>query len=171
MSDPTRSSPADAAPRAGMLDDPSHSRQWVARRLQRALTVERWAAPARAGLARRDEAGVLAAQAQASARRAVQLEALIRDLGSVPYRSHGVGAPFARAATALLGALSGRLAARVARRIAEHTLAEYRALQAFAEDAPGVPAGLTARIAPLQQEALVELRELDGPAEGSGARR
>jgi hypothetical protein len=147
-----------------MLDDPAHSRQWVARRLQRALTVERWAAPARAGLARRDQDRVLAAQARASQDRAVQLQALIRDVGSVPYPSHGVGAPLARAAARLLAALSRRLAARLARRIAEHTLAEYRALQAFVEDAPGVPEGLAARVAPLQQQALTELQQLDGAA-------
>lgn len=154
-----------------MLDDPAHSRQWVARRLQRALTVERWGAPARAGLARADRGDVLAAQARAAEQRAAELQALIRDVGSVPYPSHGIGAPLARAATALLGALSRSLSARAARRIAEHTLAEYRALQAFVEGAPGVAPELSTRIAPLHRQAAAELQELEDASRPGAAGR
>lgn len=166
MENARQSSKSDADGAAGeligMLEDPSLSRQWVARRLQRALTVERWGAPARAGLARRTGRPILAAHAAAAERRATQLQALIREIGAVPYASRGIGAPLARAGAVLLGGLNRRLAAGMARRIAEHTLAEYRALAAFVEDAPGVPAELSARIAPLQQQALAELRELEG---------
>lgn len=149
--------------REGMLDDPSLSRQWVARRLQRALTVERWCGPARAGLARGRWRQLLSAHASASRRRAAQLEELIRAVGSEPYGSWGVGAPLTRAAATLPALVSNRLSGRIARLIAEHTLSEYRALQALVEDAAGVPGGLVDRIRPLAVEAALELEMLPEP--------
>ncbi|MGD8328768.1 MAG: hypothetical protein PVJ49_04980 [Acidobacteriota bacterium] len=135
------------------------SRQWVARRLQRALTVERWSGPARAGLSRcgGHTGRLLATQADASRLRAKRLELLIDEIGAVPYPTWGVGAPLTRAATSVVGLLSVTLAGRLGRLLAEHTLSEYRALESFVQDAAGVPAELFEQIVPLQAESAHEL--------------
>lgn len=145
-----------------MLDDPSLSRQWVARRLQRALTVERWGAPARAGLAHigGTPGHLLAEQADASRRRADHLETLIHEIGAEPYPSSGIGAPVARTVTRLLATVSARLGERLAHNLAEHTLSEYQSLEGFVQDAAGVPRDLHRRITPLHQEVAHELERL-----------
>ena len=96
---------ANSAAEGRIFDEPSISRQWVARRLQRALTVERWGGPARTGLSRLGgEAGrLLLEHGQTAGKRAQTLESLIRDVGAEPYFSVGIGAPTTRFATALLG--------------------------------------------------------------------
>jgi len=147
-----------------MLDEPVLSRQWVARRLQRALTVERWSGPARAGLSRcgGHTGRLLAAQADASRQRAARIEHLIDEIGAVPYPIWGVGAPLTRTATSVVGLLSIALSARLGRLLAEHTLSEYQALEAFVQDAAGVPADLFEQITPLQAESARELAALAG---------
>jgi hypothetical protein len=151
-----------------MLDEPSLSRQWVARRLQRALTVERWGGPARTGLSRLrgKEGRLLVEQGQAAEKRALILESLIREIGAEPYSTLGIGAPTTRLASALLGRTSGYLARRLATLIAEHTLSEYRALEAFVQDAPGVPAGIFDRVTPMRAQSAHELEALAGPHKG-----
>lgn len=148
-----------------MLDEPSLSRQWVARRLQRALTVERWFGPARAGLARcgGHHGRLLAEQADCSRARAARIEQLIDGIGAVPYPSWGVGAPLTRATTSVLGLTSTALSRRLGRLIAEHTLSEYQSLEAFVQNAAGVPADLFEAILPLHRETAGELAALVGP--------
>ena len=145
-----------------MLDEPSLSRQWVARRLQRALTVERWGGPARCGLARvGGETGqLLSGHGDSSRTRAAALEELIREVGSEPYPSWGIGAPTTKFAAAVLGSTSGYLSKRLAHIIAEYTLSEYRALGAFVEDALGVPADLGTHVAPLYEQSSREFESL-----------
>ncbi len=146
----------------GMLDDPALSRQWVARRLQRALSVERWGTPLRVGLAGGKDGPhrILALHAAAAEARAQRLVELIRLLGSEPYSVLGVSPPLTRTAGRTLAALSRRLADRAAEWLAEHTLGEYDALEAFMEDALGIPAEISYAIAPLHQQVLEEVRSL-----------
>jgi len=146
----------------GIFAEPSISRQWVARRLQRALTVERWGGPARTGLSHlRGEGGrLLLAHGRTAGKRAQTLELLIREVGAEPYFAFGIGAPTTRFTTALLGRTSGYLAHRLATLIAEHTLSEYRALEAFVQDAPGVPADIFDRVTPMRAQSADELEAL-----------
>ncbi len=153
----------------GMLDDPALSRQWVARRLQRALSVELWGAPLRVGLAGGKDGPhrILAVHAAAAEARAQRLVEPIRLLGSEPYSALGVSPPLTRAAGRALAAVSRGMADRTAEWLAEHTLSEYEALNAFVEDAPGIPAEIAYAIVPLQQQVLEEARSLQiigGPA-------
>lgn len=153
-----------------MLEDPSLSRQWVARRLQRALSLEYWGGPARAGLARCKGplAALMADHATHSLARRNALEALIRDIGSHPYSSWGIGARVTPSATGCVAMISRGLAARVASMLAEHTLSEYRTLEAFVEDAPGVTAEIRHRVGPMQRQVsgeLAALREVGSRAE------
>ncbi len=146
-----------------MLDDPTLSRQWVARRLQRALSVERWGAPLRAGLAGGKDGvhRILAVQAAASEARAQRLVDLIQVLGSEPYSAVGVSTPLTRAAGRTLAAVSRGLANHAAAWLAEHTLSEYETLKAFVEDAPGIPAEISYGLAPLHREVVAEARALE----------
>lgn len=148
----------------GIFDEPSISRQWVARRLQRALTVERWGGPARTGLSRLrgDRGRLLLEHGQAAGKRAQTLESLIREVGAEPYFALGIGAPTTRFAAALLGRTSGYLAHRLATLIAEHTLSEYRGLEAFVQDAPGVPADIFDRVISMRAQSAHELEALAG---------
>ena len=144
-----------------MLDDASLSRQWVARRLQHALTMERWWAPLRHGLARRAttaQGQEAAEQALSSQQRAEELSQIIRSLGSEPYRSFGIGAPLARAAGWLVATFSPRLATWMGRHLVEHSWAEYEALAAFVEGATGVPAELAGAVAELRDDAARDAR-------------
>ncbi len=155
--------PENANPVAeGIFDEPSISRQWVARRLQRALTVERWGSPARTGLSRLGgEAGqLLLEHGQTAGQRAQTLESLIRDIGAEPYFALGIGAPTTRFATALLGRTSSYLAHRLATLIAAHTQSEYRALEAFVQDAPGVSADIFDRVTPMRAQSVDEFEAL-----------
>ncbi len=154
---------ADSAAEARRIfDEPSISRQWVARRLQRALTVERWGGPARTGLSHLGgEAGrLLLEHGQAAGKRAQTLESLIRDVGAEPYYAVGIGAPTTRFATALLGRTNGYLAHRLATLIATHTQSEYCALEAFVQDAPGVSADIFDRVTPMRAQCVHELEAL-----------
>lgn len=146
----------------GMLDEPSLSRQWVARRLQRALSVERWGAPLRAGLARTggERGRTLGEHGENAAQRARALEALIRSIGSEPYGSWGVGAPLTRAAATLVARTSTTVTRRVSLLMAEHTLSEYSALEALVQKAPGVPEDLFDALTPMHDESEREFRQL-----------
>ena len=150
-----------------MLDEPSLSRQWVARRLQRALSVERWGAPLRTGLARvgGEQGRTLRRHGENAAQRARALEALIRSVGAVPYGSWGVAAPLTRAAAALVGYSSAALTRRVSLLMAEHTLSEYSALEALVQEAPGVPRDLFDALTPMHGESELEFRQLAEPRE------
>lgn len=152
----------------GIFAEPSISRQWVARRLQRALTVERWGGPARTGLSRlRGVRGrLLLEHGKTAGKRAETLEFLIREVGAEPYSALGIGAPTTRFATALLGRTSGYLAHRLATLIAEHTLSEYRSLEAFVQDAPGVPADIFDRVTTMRAQSAHELEALAGSLHG-----
>lgn len=145
-----------------MLEDPSLSRQWVARRLQRALSLEYWGGAARRGLARsRGSLGpLMAAHAASSASRANDLEAMIRKIGSTPYPSWGLGARLTPPVIGGFARLGAALAGRLARVLAEHTLSEYRTLEAFIEDAPGVAPEIGQRVAPMRTQAAAELTAL-----------
>lgn len=159
-------SPATPAAR-GMLDEPSLSRQWVARRLQRALSVERWGAPLRVGLARvgGERGSTLSNHGSAAARRALALEELIREVGAEPYAEWSVGARLTRAASSLVGRGSTAASRRIALLMAEHTLSEYRTLEALVQEAPGVPADLLDAVTPMYDECARELKELAEPRE------
>ncbi len=54
---------------------------------------------------------------------------------------------------------------RIAKLMAEHTLSEYRALEALVQEAPGVPADLLDAVTPLYDESAREMKELEGPRE------
>lgn len=149
----------------GIFAEPSISRQWVARRLQRALTVERWGGPARTGLSRLGGTvgGLLLEHGQTAGKRAQTLEYLIREIGAEPYFALGIGAPSTRFAAALLGRTSGYLSYRIATLIAEHTQSEYRALEAFVQDAPGVSNEIFDRVTPMRAQSVHELEALAAP--------
>lgn len=145
-----------------MLEDPSLSRQWVARRLQRALSLEYWGGAARRGLARGGSplAGLMAEHATHSAARAADLTILIQDIGSSPYPGWGIGARLTAPLTRGIALTSSGLARRLARMLAEHTLSEYRNLEAFVEDAPGVAPEMRERVGPMHEQAGNELTAL-----------
>jgi len=147
-----------------MLDEPSLSRQWVARRLQRALSVERWGAPLRLGLARvgGDQGRTLSSHGETAARRARVLEELIRGVGAEPYGSWAIGARLTRATASLVGRASGAASRRIAMLMAEHTLSEYGTLEALVQEAPGVPRELPDAIRPMYEESAREFKELAG---------
>jgi hypothetical protein len=155
----------------GMLDEPTLSRQWVARRLQRALSVERWGAPLRSGLSRVGGApgDTLRGHGETAANRARILEDLIREIGSEPYGSWGIGAKVTRAAASLVGHSSSAATRRIALLMAEHTMSEYRALEAVVQESPGVSFDLLTTVTPLRDESAREFAEL-ADAPGSGAR-
>ena len=146
-----------------MLDEPSISRQWVARRLQRALSMERWCGALREGFGQKqDRTGqILRAHSGNAESRALRLESMIRETGSEPYGSWGLGfKATARLGGSALAHLSLRLMYQAAELIAEHTLSEYVNLMAFLEDATGIDRALPEAIKPMHLQALVELEEL-----------
>ncbi len=153
----------------GMLDEPSLSRQWVARRLQRALSVERWCGPLREGFARSPSktGEILRTHGASAADRALRLESLIREIGGEPYGSWGLGAKTARFGGRLVPMLSLGLTRRAARLVAEHTLAEYEALDAIVQDAPGIDGMLAEAIEPMGTQVASELEELGRGDAGS----
>ena len=150
-----------------MLDEPQLSRQWVVRRMQRALTIDRTAAALLRGLAHGGGARrpALARAAEEAAGRAERLLELIRAIGSVPYPSWGVASTAARWA--------GRFAARLPwswqryalRRLAAFTLAEYDALRAFVRTAVGIPDSVRPAAPELFDSASQEYALLTGAAE------
>lgn len=146
----------------GMLDEPSLSRQWVARRLQRALSVERWCGSLREGFARNPAktGKILLKHATSAKIRALRLESLIRETGSEPYGSWGLGFTTARFGGWLLARLNLGLMRRAAKLVAEHTLSEYETLEAFVQDAPGIDNALSEAIEPMHAQLGSELDEL-----------
>ena len=88
------------------------------------------------------------------------LEELIRDVGAEPYGSWGIGAPLTRTAAALVGHGSTAASRRIAMLMAEHTLSEYRTLEALVQEAPGVPAELLDAVVPMCDELAREFQEL-----------
>ena len=147
-----------------MLDEPSISRQWVARRLQRALSIERWCGSLREGFARKpDRLGqILRTHSCNAESRALSLESMIRATGSEPYGSWGLGfKSAARLGGSILAHLSLRLKYVTAELVAKHTLSEYVSLVAFLEDAPGIDRALPDAIEPMQVQTLYELEELN----------
>ncbi|HEX9698023.1 MAG TPA: hypothetical protein VGD06_01070 [Acidobacteriota bacterium] len=145
-----------------MLEEPSLSRQWVARRLQRALALERWGSPLRRGLARLPgpPGEALASQALAAEERAARLDELIRRVGSTPYPAGRIGAPIARRLAATLARASVELGWRAATRLAAHTLSEYASLAAFIDGAAGIPDDIGAALAPLRDQVEDEMNRL-----------
>ena len=145
-----------------MLDEPSLSRQWVARRLQRALSVERWCWALRDGFARKPgrTEQILREHSDNAEARALRLESMIREAGSEPYGAWGLGFKAARLGGSILAHLSLRLMYQAAELVAEHTLSEYVTLAAFLQDAPGIDEALPEAIEPMHLQALAELEEL-----------
>ena len=142
-----------------MLDDPGLSRQWVLRRLQRALTLDLAAGAYRRGLrrfARQTDGAFLRRFETAAADRCETARTMIRELGSTPYSSVGL----ARLAARLGGTVSAAVGAfawrPLLRRLVDETVAEYDALAAFLDDAVGVPTGLAERIRVHEDEIRAE---------------
>ena len=98
----------------------------------------------------------LARQARSSRNRAERLQQMIRSVGSEPYRSFGIGAPFAWVGGWLVGSVSTRLQVTIARRLANHAWAEYESLAAFIEDAEGIPEDLPDAVLQLRSEVARE---------------
>ncbi len=147
-----------------LFDEPGLSRQWVLRRLQRALTLDLAAAALQRGIAAttRRDATVASQLAQAAQERADTVRQLVESLGSAPYSSLGL----ARAAAATGGRLMGLLGSwswrRAVERLAEHTLSEYDLLRVLVDGAPGVDPGLVDRVPPLLASAGTSHRSLTG---------
>ncbi|MFQ5743971.1 MAG: hypothetical protein ACE5HV_10335 [Acidobacteriota bacterium] len=153
------SATANREPR-GMLDEPALSRQWVIRRLQRVLALERWCGPFRRGLARPLEPpykAVLTAHADASATRAASVSRLIVDLRGTPYPTLGLAPPVAAAAGWCVARVSRRMALAACRRIAGYTLASYDGLMALGEDAAGVPEAVPEKLGSLLESTSDEV--------------
>ncbi len=148
-----------------MLDEPTLSRQWVARRLQRALSVERWGAPLRQGLsyAGGSRGSTLGDHGERASRRADVLEALIREVGAEPYGSLGIAPRLTRAAAAIVGRTSSAATRKIALLMAEHTMSEYRALTALVQDAPGIGFDLLEAVRPMSEETAREFAEISDP--------
>lgn len=143
-----------------MLDDPGHLRQWLARRLQRALTLERWGEGLRRGLGRQGPPweAVLREGAVASARRRRRLHRLLRQLDVPPYGSLGLASPLGRLLGSLLALISSRGARAATARLLEHTLAEYTTLTALVKDSPGLAEVVTEDVRRLLGSARREAR-------------
>lgn len=146
-----------------LLEDPDLSRQWVLRRLQRALTLDLAATALESGIAvtardpDRETARLLAGDAR---RRSEVIRTLIETLGSVPYSSIGLARAGARVGGTLLGLLGGWAWRMPLRKLATHTLSEYDALLAFVDGAEGIELDLTAQVGPLLESAQRDLKAL-----------
>lgn len=142
-----------------MLEDPGLLRQWVLRRLQRAYMIDLWGASFRHGMARGSAVpgGEVGRFARAADERARDVEELIRDLGSVPYRQLGVVRRLCYVAGRLLGLGGAALAHPALRRLSAFTASEYNALVGLADEAPGLPPGLADRLDALLSKARSEV--------------
>ena len=160
------STSSGTSPGHGIFDEPSISRQWVARRLQRALSIERWGGAVRGGFGAIPGApGVLLARhADQAAGRAAVIYEQIESIGATPYGHITLLASLTRGAAGLFARVGRPFARKLALMLAEHTLSEYENLGALAEGAPGVPPEIAVALAPLQALALEELRELEEAA-------
>jgi hypothetical protein len=85
---------------------------------------------------------------------------MIREAGSEPYGTSGLGFKAARLGGSILAHLSLRLMYQAAELVAEHTLSEYVTLAAFLQDAPGIDKALAEAIEPMHLQALAELEGL-----------
>lgn len=145
--------PDEGDPR--ILQHPDISRQWVLRRLQKALTIDLALASFQEGVARaagRAEGAPIAEMARDTAARSAVLDSLIRELGSEPYSSVGLARGASRLGGRLLGVL--RTPTRSALlRLTEEIMSEYDVLVAFVDGAPGVEPGLERRLRPLADSA------------------
>jgi len=138
-----------------LFDEPSISRQWVLRRLQKALTTDLAAAAFQAGLSRScssSDRELLGELAEAAETRAGAVREMIVYEGGTPYQSIGLARACSRVGGLLLGPLAfvWRPALRL---LAEHTLQEYDALVAHVLTAPGISDRLPPRAGPLLESA------------------
>ncbi len=168
----TSGAPLAPEPEAlSMLDEPSLSRQWIVRRLQRALSMEYRHAPLWEGMAARIGApwDSVARQSAGSAReRARAIAEIIDGLGSSPYPTFGFAQPLCSAAGLLLGLVSRRAALSTSRRASSHALAEYVGLAALADGAEGVPEDLFDAVTPLLAAATSGAAMFQESATGGG---
>lgn len=148
-----------------MLEDPDLSRQWVLRRLQRALALDRAGAALRRGIsstARGPARDTVARYAEHAQARAAAVADAIGRSGGVPYSSVGLARAASRAGGTVLGLLGARAWAPLVLRLAQHTLSEYESLAALLKDAPGVPAEMAATVEPLVEGIAHETAEISG---------
>lgn len=149
-------------PTTDMLDEPSLSRQWLARRLQRALMLDTCGAALRRGIGRGAgiDDGVVDVHAASAEHRAATVAATIRTVGSEPYSSLRVSSWLATMAGRTLGLLGPWAWRSLLQRLADHTLSEYDALTALADGAPEAPEGLAGRLHSLVPTIEAEVESL-----------
>ncbi len=147
-----------------LFDEPSISRQWVLRRLQKALTTDLAAGAFQRGLGRscpRADRELLATLAEGAETRATAVREMIVGEGGAPYQSIGLARACSHAGGTLLGPLT--FAWRPGMRLlAEHMLQEYDALVAQVRTAPGVSDALTPSAEPLLESARSAHEMLNG---------
>jgi hypothetical protein len=156
-----------------MLDEPSLSRQWIVRRLQRALSMDLRHASLWGGMSGRIRGpwdSVIRASGESAATRAATLAAAIEELGSVPYPTVGITGSLCSAAGWLLGTTSHRAALYTSRRAASQALAEYGALVALVDGAVGVPESFIETVSPLLATAIADAARLRQADANEGAR-
>ena len=145
------SEPAEAPP-ANAFDHPDLSRQWVLRRLQRALTIDLAAAALLSGLAtsvQKCHQPLLSSLANSSAARAETLRSLILELDSAPYSSIGLGRKVSTVGGFALGWTGAAIWRPCVRRLTEHMLSEFDLLISLADGAGGIDSHLVDRLRPL----------------------
>lgn len=137
--------------RPDMLEDPGISRQWVLRRLQKALSADLAVAALLAGMERtaggRWRETVAFAGERAADRARVARELIVHE-GGAPYSSVGLARGASRVGGWLLGLLGPRIGRLVLVPVAEQSYAELDGLVAFARTASGVSGEVAARLEP-----------------------
>ncbi len=138
-----------------LFDEPSISRQWVLRRLQKALTTDLAAGAFETGLSRscsRPDRELLSELAEAAETRAGTVREMIIVEGGTPYQSIGLARACSRVGGLFLGPLAFAWRPGL-RLLAEHTLQEYDALLAQVRTAPGISDQLAPQAEPLLESA------------------